>query len=227
MGPQFINEFFWKSQKDVRAWVSVVGLLVAAASGLTDWLLGWHIIMPPWAWLVVAFLGALSMAVRSDWAAFKERNRKPRRDMPLLAAVQRIVGAEEIIVEGKQQQVADALLALRQHAHLNELTVWARRNAITNDLAQYLFSPVPSEYWEEFGIDYLPFIKDQRGISRRAHGTPRRDRVLNAVMTTMHNVEIPDTIYRDFWFCSFQVDAIWPPPKARFALRSPIAKMTS
>jgi hypothetical protein len=223
MGLQFINEFFWKSLKDVRAWAGVVGLLVAAVSGL----IGQPLIMPSWAWLLVAFLGALSMAVRAEWAAFKERRRTVRRDMALLAVVRRIVGAEEVLVEGKHQQVADALLALRERAHLNELIVWARRGAITKDLALYPLSQVPSEYWDEFEIDYLRFTDDQGGISRRVRGKPRVNRVPNAVTTALHNVEIPDTIYRDFWFCSFQVGAIWPPPKPRFVLRSPIAKMMS
>jgi hypothetical protein len=208
---EFVIEFVGKLRKDAGAWAAISGLLLAAASGV----IGRSLILPPWAWLLFAFLGALSMAVRSEWAAFKERRRTVRRDMPLLAVVQRIVGAEEILVEGRQQQVGEALLAVRERAHLNELTVWARRDAITKDLALYPLSLVPSEYWDEFGIDYLPFTVDQKGISRRVRGTPRVDRVPNAVTTQVHNIEISDTIYRDFWLCSFQVDAIWPPRPSR------------
>ena len=69
MGWSFASEFFWKSLRDFRAWICVVGLVLAGISGTT----GATIIVPAWGWLLVALACAISMAIRSEWNTYRHR----------------------------------------------------------------------------------------------------------------------------------------------------------
>jgi hypothetical protein len=214
----FIEQFFWKCLKDLQAWVGIVGLLLAAVNGVT----GATWIFPTWGWLLVAFAGALSMAIRADWHAYRDRTATPSPDMPLIDVVKRIVGSDDILVGDNCSKTGEALLTIRERAHLAEISVWARRDALTDDMKLYPLAPIASEYWDSFGIDYLRFTDDHKGESKRVRGAPGQQRVPNAVTTTVHLVQISDVVYRDFWFCTYEVERRWPKPKRRVQLRWPI-----
>jgi hypothetical protein len=219
----FANEFFWKSLRDFRAWASVAGLLLAGANGVT----GWTLILPTWAWLFIAVACAFAMTVRAEWKSYKENQQKIQKDMPLEALVKRIVGSEDILVGDNCRKTGDALLEIREHAHLGEIAVWGRRDVQTKDLALYPLTSIPPEYWDEFGINYLRFTDARMGESERVRGQPKKTTVQGAVMTTIHAVVIPDVFYGDFWFCEYQVDKIWPRPKTAIKLQWPLRKTTA
>ena len=81
------------------------------------------------------------------------------------------------------------------------------------------------EYWDEFDIDYFKFATDSRdGESKRVRGQSTRAMTQNSVITTIHVIAAPDIIYSDFWFCSYEVDKIWPPPKPTIRLQRPWKK---
>ena len=51
----FAGEFFWKSVRDFRAWIGLVGLVAAGIAGA----IGKPIIVPTWVWLLIAFASAI------------------------------------------------------------------------------------------------------------------------------------------------------------------------
>jgi hypothetical protein len=218
----FAPEFFWNSLRDFRAWASVVGLVLAALNGAT----GQTFVLPTWAWLLVACAFALSMAIRSEWKSYKEKHSNIEPNMKLVDAVKRIVGTDDILGSGNHSKTADALLSIRENAHLRKLSVWARRDVLVAErMDLYPRTSVPADYWDEFDIDYLRFTDDQRGESKRVRGQPHRQRVENTTTTAIHVITAPDTIYRDFWFCAHEVGKIWPVPKKRIKLQWPMRRL--
>ncbi len=214
----FAAEFFWKSLRDFRAWIGVAGLALAAIGGVT----GRSTILPTWFWLFVAFASAISMAIRAEWKAYRDEKAKIEPDMKLVDVVKRIVGSDDILVGENCSKTGSALLTIRESGHLGKIAVWGRRDVLTEDMDLYPRTPIPAEYWDEFGIDYLRFTDDQKGESRRVRGQPGQKRVPNTTTTTIHVVPIPDVHYCDFWYSACQVEKNWPLPKRRVKLQWPI-----
>ena len=216
----FAAEFFWKSLRDYRAWIGVIGLALAAFGGVT----GKPTILPTWGWTLVAFASALSMAIRAEWKGYQDANAKIEPDMKLIDVVKRIVRSNDIFVGENCGKTGDALLTIRERGHLGQIAVWGRRDVLTEDMDLYPRAPIPPEYWDEFGIDYLKFVGDQRGESKRVRGHTRKERVKNTTTTAIHVVRLPDVIYRDFWFSAHQIVKFWSLPKRRIKLQWPISK---
>ena len=60
-------------------------------------------------------------------------------------------------------------------------------------------------------VDYLKFLDDQRGESKRVRSHPEP-------ATPFTSVWPQDVVYRDFWFLAHQVEKNWPLPKRRIKL---------
>jgi hypothetical protein len=75
--------------------------------------------------------------------------------MPLIDVVKRIVGSDDILVGENCSKTGEALLTIRERAHLGEVSVWARRDALTDDMTLYPLTLTARDYWDSFGIDYL------------------------------------------------------------------------
>jgi hypothetical protein len=75
----FAGEFFWKSVRDFRAWIGLVGLGAAGIGGA----IGKPIILPTWVWLLIAFASAISMAIRAEWKAYWDSKAQIEPDMKL------------------------------------------------------------------------------------------------------------------------------------------------
>jgi hypothetical protein len=145
-----------------------------------------------------------------DLATAGRQNESSFPDMLLVDLVKRIVGSDDLFVGENCSKCCDALLSIRENAHLGKIAVWGRKNALSADLALYPLSPIPAEYWDEFSIEYLHFTDDQNGKTERVRGQQKSERVQNSVTTTIHVVKIPDTIYSDLRFCAHQVEKSWP-----------------
>ena len=190
---QFAVEFFWRSIRDLRAWIGIVGLVLAGANAVT----GTTIIIPTWGWLLIAVAGAFSLAVRAEWKIYQDRVATITPDMKLVDVVKLIVGSDDILVGENCSKMGEALLTLRERAHLGAIAVWGRKNMLAEDTSLYPRVPIATDYWEDFGIEYLDFIRDMNGKTKRVRGEPKREVVPNITMHTQPVITIPDNIYSD------------------------------
>jgi hypothetical protein len=181
-------------------------------------------IFPAWVWIVVAVGSAMSLAIRSDWQAYREEHQHPRHDMRLETLVKRIVGSDDLRGSNNPDKAGKALNDIRERALQGESAVWGRRDALTTNLELYPLAPIPADYWDEFAINFLRFTVAPAGESMRIRGTPQREMIANTVTTTLHPVARADAIYSDLWFCAYQVDKIWPEPKRPFRWQLPIRR---
>ena len=195
----FAAEFFWKSLRDFRAWIGVAGLALAAIGGVT----GRSTILPTWFWLFVAFASAISMAIRAEWKAYRDEKAKIEPDMKLVDVVKRIVGSDDILVGENCSKTGSALLTIRESGHLGKIAVWGRRDVLTEDMDLYPRTPIPAEYWDEFGIDYLRFTDDQKGESRRVRGQPGQ-----SVYPTQPRPQFTSFRYRMFTTATFGIPLV-------------------
>jgi hypothetical protein len=164
----FAGEFFWKSVRDFRAWIGLVGLVAAGIAGA----IGKPIIVPTWVWLLIAFASAISMAIRAEWRAYRDAKAQIEPDMKLVGVVKRIVGGDGILVGENCSKTGTALLTIRERGHLGQIAVWGRRDVLVEDMDLSPRTSIPAEYWYEFDIDYLKFLDDQRGESKRVRSRP-------------------------------------------------------
>jgi hypothetical protein len=207
----FAGEFFWKSVRDFRAWIGLVGLVAAGIGGA----IGKPIILPTWVWLLIAFASAISMAIRAEWKAYRDAEAQIEPDMKLVDVVKRIVGSDDILVGENCSKTGTALLTIRERGHLGQIAVWARRDVVAEDMDLCPRTSIPAAYWNAFDIDYLKFLDDQRGESKRVRSHPEP-------ATPFTSVWPQDVVYRDFWFSAHQVEKNWPLPKRRIKLQWPI-----
>jgi uncharacterized integral membrane protein len=208
----------------------VIGVFIAAGiSAAAFGFFGGHAEHPSW-WIALAiFLVSLLVllirmpyrlyaqqratinALNNQLARITEDSSRPIfPDMLLVDLVKRIVGSDDLFVGENCSKCGDALRSIRENAHLGKITVWGRKNVLSKDLALYPLTSIPAEYWDEFGIEYLLFTDDQKGKTNRERGAKKSERVPSTIMTTIHVVEIPDTIYSDLRFCAHQVEKSWP-----------------
>jgi TPR repeat protein len=207
----FAGEFFWKSVRDFRAWIGLVGLVAAGIGGA----IGKPIILPTWVWLLIAFASAISMVIRAEWKAYRDAEAQLEPDMKLVDVVKRIVGSDDILVGENCSKTGTALLTIRERGHLGQIAVWARRDVVAEDMDLCPRTSIPAPYWDAFDINYLKFLDDQRGESQRVRSHPEP-------ATPFTSVWPQDVIYRDFWFSAHQVEKNWPLPKRRIKLQWPI-----
>jgi hypothetical protein len=158
----FAGEFFWKSVRDFRAWIGLVGLVAAGIGGA----IGKPIILPTWVWLLIAFASAISMAIRAEWKAYRDAEAQIEPDMKLVDVVKRIVGSDDVLVGENCSKTGTALQMIRERGHLGQIDVWGRRNVLAEDMDLYPRTSIPAPYWYAFDIDYLKFLDDQRGESK-------------------------------------------------------------
>jgi hypothetical protein len=88
---QFAIEFFWRSLRDLRAWIGVVGLVLAGANAVTRT----TIIIP---------------AVRAEWKIYQDRVATITPDMRLVDVVKRIVGSDDLLIGDNCSKTGDALI---------------------------------------------------------------------------------------------------------------------
>jgi hypothetical protein len=190
----FAGEFFWKSVRDFRAWIGLVGLVAAGIGGA----IGKPIILPTWVWLLIAFASAISMAIRAEWKAYRDAEAQIEPDMKLVDVVKRIVGSDDILVGENCSKTGTALLTIRERGHLGQIAVWARRDVVAEDMDLCPRTSIPAPYWDAFDIDYLKFLDDQRGESKRVRSHPE-------AATPFTSVWPQDVVYRDFWFSAHRL----------------------
>src|SRR5947209_4077081 len=164
----FAGEFFWKSVRDFRAWIGLVGLVAAGIAGA----IGKPIIVPTWVWLLIAFASAISMAIRAEWKAYRDAKAQIEPEMKLVDVVKLIVVGDGILVGENCSKTGTALLTIRERGHLGQIAVWGRRDVLVEDMDLSPRTSIPAEYWYEFDIDYLKFLDDQRGESKRVRSRP-------------------------------------------------------
>jgi hypothetical protein len=206
---EFAIELFLRAIKDWRLYAGVVTLAFA----ITASLVGHAIVLPAWIWWVAAVVSAYAIAVKAEWKLYQSRASAVAPDMRLQDVLRHIIGSDNLFGSDNPQRTADALFAVREKAHLGQVSAWGRRNVGVQELAAYPLTPIPSEYWEEFGIGYLALLRDLRGETERAEGP---DLSPDFVLYSK-----PDVIYRDLWFCRSQVRKSWPLQKARLNWRLP------
>ena len=95
---------------------------------------------------------------------------------------------------------------------------------LVEETSNYPRTPIPTDYWEDFGIEYLDFIRDMKGETKRVRGEPKREVVPNITMHTQHVVTIPDNNYKDLWFCGHQIKQRWDTPKRRLSFQWPVSR---
>jgi hypothetical protein len=215
---EFANEFFWKLLRDFRARASVAGLLLVGVSGVSD-----HtIILPAWGWALLAIGCAFWIAWRAERKIYDDKHADIKCDSTLAQLITRIVGSSDLFSAGNPHKVGEALLSVAELAHQDRLTVWGRRDVVTSDFGLYPRAKIPGNYWDEFAIDYLEFVRDVRGKTCRARGTLKIIIRESATMYIAHREVVPDVIYSDLYFSRAQIDKLWPVPRQKFRLRSPL-----
>jgi hypothetical protein len=213
----FTIQLFFRAIKDWRTYTGIIALIFAMTGSFT----GHAILLPTWLWWAGAVLSVGAIAVQAEWKLHQERSSSILPDMRLVDLAKRIVGSDDLFVGENCSKCGDALLTIRENAHLGKIAVWGRKNVGSSDLALYPLTSIPAEYWDEFGIDYLHFTDDQNGKSERVRGEKKSERVASTIMTTIHIVETPDTIYSDLWLCAHQVEKSWPSSKRQLTWQWP------
>jgi hypothetical protein len=186
---EFAFEFLLSSLRDFRAWFGVAGIILGGAAAVR----GTPILLPTWSWFLIAVGATLWMAINARWQLYQANNKKIVPNMKLADALPFLVGSEELFA-GNSDRTADALLEIREKAHLKQIQLWGRRNVQTRYLNQYTLEVIEDIYWRDFGIDYLEFHKSKIGATSRVRG--------------QSTVGIQDNIYIDIYLNKHQVDGL-------------------
>jgi hypothetical protein len=165
----FLLDFVGRALKDVRTWASLVTLGFAVAGSVQ----GHGFLLPTWVWGVAAVLSAYAMTLKAELQLYLAKKARLTPDMTLETLIKRIVGTESLFTNGNPAKVGIAFREIRNHVHLKDITVWGRRNVESADLEFYPLSEVAHEYWEDFAINYLRFVYDQKGKPQYRHFVTR------------------------------------------------------
>lgn len=139
----FLTQFFLKRLKD---WRSVVGLL-ALLFAVFESMIGLSPYVPAWIWWLAAVVSPHWELFDSERKKFAEKKEKIQPDMALEAVVKRIIGTEKILEGDNCGKTFDALLQIRDRAHLGEIAVWGRKDPHCSDLALSPVTQIAAEYW--------------------------------------------------------------------------------
>jgi hypothetical protein len=203
----FSKEFLFSCLRDFRAYFGVVGVIIGGIAAV----IGTPIILPTYAWFLIAFVAVASMAVRSEWRAFQAKNTEIKCDMALLDALRQITGLDEIELRlaDKQLRVDAALVQLSENACHGRITIWGRHGTIPEDYKKRPRTEIGPEYWETAIISYKGFLSNQEGCTITNSGSVLRT-------------------YSDLYFSRAQIDKIWPVRKKVMTLQWPfIIKLRS
>src|SRR5262249_34517119 len=106
------------------------GTASSIVGAISEWI-GHAIAVPGWAWLIFCASLLFATACRIEWELMqeKDKNRKPRPDMPLKAVITRIRGKEDIFgfEKSESMEVFRALTRIREHAVTGQLTIFGVR----------------------------------------------------------------------------------------------------
>jgi hypothetical protein len=207
--------------RDFRAWASIVSLVLVGAGAVS----GHTLVLPGWAWALLATGCAFWIAWRAERERYNEKRSEIKCDTAIIEGVERIVGTRDFSSADTPQKLSDALLALREKAHLGEITIWGRRDVKGRDLAWYPLSKIEHSYWDEYTIDYLTFTDDNKGITvpervagvlvyRNASDTRQKKIVAQKTISDSVN-GVSVRIYSDLHLSRHQIDKIWPPRAAQ------------
>ncbi len=94
--------------RDFRAWTSVAGLLLAAATAMS----GHVFILPGWLWALVAVGCAFWIAWRAERQLFDDKRSEIKCDMSLAELLGRIVGDELMIDPENKKFTSETLTNL-------------------------------------------------------------------------------------------------------------------
>ena len=119
MWQSFAAEFAGKALRDFRAIFGVTGLVIAWLTAMT----GTTLLMPSWGWLLIAAVAFLWMAIRAEWIGFKDRASVISADMKLVDVIKRILGSDDIFLEGNHVKIEEAFRSLRELAHLKTIII--------------------------------------------------------------------------------------------------------
>jgi hypothetical protein len=142
----FANDFLWKSLRDFRAWFSVVGLLLAGASAM----IGHPILLPVWAWALVAVGCAFWIAWRAERQLFDDRHAEIKCDVSLLEVLERVDGTK--LTDGRpfdssnRQRIDKTLATIRELAHHQRIKVWGRQDVKSDNYELCPRSEIPFSY---------------------------------------------------------------------------------
>jgi hypothetical protein len=169
--------------------------------------------IPTWIWWLAAIVLMLATAVQVQWELMREKdtNRKPQPNMRLEDVVKRIRGKDDIFgpENSESGEVFKALTLIREHGAIGSLMIFGSKEIRYikpehHDLAVSRL-PIPKEFWEANGFDYIAFLGNRHGITKP---TQRPDDRSNE--------------YEYIWLDKDQVDNVWPPIKS-IEWRSPIS----
>jgi hypothetical protein len=203
-----------------RIWrcVFLVGTQITTLAGGASTIIGaaqqyWGVQMPPpWVWWLIAIVLIFVTAVRVQWRLLEEqdKNRNPEPDMRLEDAVKRIRGKDDIFGAeySESTEVLKALNLIRERGANGSLAIFGSKEVRfvkPEHLSLIPRLPIPKEYWEDNGLDYIAFTTNRHGISRPIGRTDDRTNE-----------------YEYIWLDHRQVDSAWPTRRKKLELRNPI-----
>jgi hypothetical protein len=182
---------------DVSTWG---GALSGAVGWLSD-LIGRPLLLPSWAWWLLAVLLVFIAACRAHWELLKIQNANPEADMKLEDAVARITGVADIPAAARasystvEPQVRSALDEIRQRALLGQIQAFGRTSSFMGKSSAGPLDKIPQSHWKKYEIKALDFLADKRGYIGPDSGSSN------------------DEPFSDIYFSSAQISQRWPPPR--------------
>jgi hypothetical protein len=126
----FPIELLSRAIKDWRTYAGIIALIFA----MTGSFIGHAILLPTWVWWVSAVLSVGAIAVKAEWKLHQEQSYSISPDMRLVDVVKYMIGSDDLFVGENCNKCGDALLSIRENAHLGKVSAWGRKNVRSNDL---------------------------------------------------------------------------------------------
>ncbi len=166
-------------------------VLISVAFGILGFVkdgLGWDVPLPPrfwWAAGLIALFISQFLAFRDLYRQY-EATLSPQANCTLAQVVKQIMEYEA------EQPMGDMNVLvhhqLRDKALSDSISVWARAGRDIDPLQR-----VPADVWATHQIDYVAYLRDERGKLERTKGTTQAN-------------------YIDFHFNHEQIATYWPKP---------------
>jgi hypothetical protein len=190
-----------------------LGVMISGAATLAE-ALGRKAGMPNWVWIAIgaALLFITACKIELELMQERESRRKPKPDMPLREAVERIRGKEHVLGDGETIEIVRAFTRIKERALTGEITVFGAHGI------QYLPEggdvdavlprlPIPGDSWNNCSLSLLPFM--QQPSCGRIENDDSNDRPHGSG-------------YGYIWLDRKQVESIWPLQGRKLTWRNPL-----